>query len=242
MNSLLRTAPIALLVFAHVALAQSARDASGHWEGAIQVPGKDIAIQVDLAKSNKGEWMGAIDIPSQNAKGFPLSSIAVKGSSVAFVMKGIPGDPSFDGTLSANGKSLSGNFTQGGAALTFALKRTADARIETRAKSTSITKTLEGTWEGTLDAGAKHMRLILKMLNQADGTAGGTIVSVDEREVEIPLTTITQKDSRLKLELNSIGAAYSGELKDDELVGEWTQGPGNLPLTFKHSAKPLDKK
>jgi hypothetical protein len=237
MNSLLRTTAIGLLVFVHLALAQSARDVSGHWEGAIQVPGKDIAIQVDLAKSDKGEWMGAIDIPAQNAKGFPLSSIAVKGNAVTFVMKGVPGNPAFDGTLSADGKSLSGNFTQGGAALTFALKRTADARIQTPAKSTAIAKTLEGTWEGTLDAGGNRLRLTLKMLNQADGTAAGTIVSVDQNGAEIPITTITQKDSRLKLELKSIGAAYSGELKQDELVGEWTQGPGNQPLTFKRPAK-----
>jgi len=211
--------------------------ASGHWDGTIQVPDKALGIQVDLAKNAKGDWTGTIDIPAQHLKGFPLSSVAVKGNAVSFLMKGPQGDPKFDGTLSADGKSLSGNFTQGGAALTFALKRTGDARIETPAKSTAIAKDLEGSWEGTLDTGGQQLRLTLKMSNQADGTAAGTMISLDQGGAVIPITTITQKGSSLKLELKSISGAFTGELKEGTLAGEWTQGPGTFPLVFKRPAK-----
>src|SRR6266536_3404561 len=119
MNSVLRMI-LVLTLFLPGISAQSAADVSGHWEGAIQNPDKEIAIQVDLAKNEKGEWTGTIDIPPQNLKSFPLSNIAVKGNAVTFVMKGPPGDPAFDGTLSADGKSMSGNFTQGGGSVPFA--------------------------------------------------------------------------------------------------------------------------
>ena len=137
----------------------------------------------------------------------------------------------------ADGMSMTGIFSQGGASLDFAMKRTGDARIEAPAKSTPVTKELEGRWEGTLNAGGKSLRLILNMANQSDGAAAGSIVSVDQHGVEIPVTTITQNGASLKLDVKSIGASYTGELKEGALAGEWTQGPATLPLTFKRPEK-----
>ena len=231
--------PLTLLVFAPPATSQPAASFSGHWEGAIHLPDKDITIQVDLAKNEKAEWMGTIDIPPQNLKGFPLSNLAVTENSIAFAMKGVPGEPAFHGKL--GGQSISGNFTQGDASLTFDLKRTGDARFETPAKSTPITKEVEGTWEGALNANGTTLRLVIKMANQADGAAG-TIVSVDQGGAEIPITTITQKDTNLKFEIKTINVAYAGDLKEGSLVGQWTQGPNTFPLTFKRSAQKEDKK
>jgi len=204
------------------------------------MPQQDLEIQVDLAQSSGGEWKGTIDIPPQHLKGFPLSGIAVKGNSVMFAMNGVPGDPKFDGKVSADGKTISGAFTQGGADLTFSLKRTGEAVIETPAKSTAVSKELEGAWEGALDVNGNQLRLKLKMANQADGTASGSIISVDQGGREISITTITQKGSNLKLELKTIDGGYDGDLTEGALVGHWTQGGGTLPLTFKRPQE--DKK
>jgi hypothetical protein len=243
MKAAFRTVRLAAVfaLFAPVVLPQSPAAVSGHCEGAIKTPDQELAIQVDLAKNAKGDWIGTISIPPQNLKGFPLSSIEVKGNAVAFNMKGPPGDPRFEGTLAPDGKSLTGNFTQGGASLTFASKRTGEAVIEPPAKSTAVTKELEGTWEGSLDANGTTLRLVLKMANQPEGAAG-SITSLDQGGMEIPITSITQKDSHLKLELKNVGGTFDGDLKDGALVGQWTQGPGTLPLTFKRPAKPDSKK
>lgn len=45
-------------------------------------------------------------------------------------MDGVRGNPTFKGTLSKDGKSLSGQFTQSGQVIPFALTRTGDARIK----------------------------------------------------------------------------------------------------------------
>lgn len=225
---------IALILSPAALLAQSAAAPSGHWEGALQVPGQEIKIEVDLA--SKGEkWEGAIGIPAQNMKGYPLTGITVQGDKVTFAMKGVPGDPQFKGTLAKDGKALSGDFTQGGATFPFTLTRTGDAKLEPPQKSTPITKELEGSWEGTLNVDGTSLRLVAKLSNQPDGTAAGTLVSVDQLGAEIPIATILQTGAHLKLLLPVISATYEGDLKDGALTGTWTQGPRSWPLTFKQS-------
>jgi hypothetical protein len=212
-----------------------AAGAAGHWKGAIQTPGQELQVEVDLAAREPGAWVGTITIPAQNVRAFPLSSIEAKGEAVSFSMKGMPGDPLFKGRLSEDGATLAGDFTQGGARLPFQLKRTGEAVIAEPPRSTSITKDLEGAWEGSLNAGGTVLRLRLNLKNRAEGGATGSLVSVDQGGAEIPITTITQAASTLKLELPSIGASYSGELRDGRLLGDWTQGPSTLPLAFTRS-------
>lgn len=95
---------------------------AGHWEGAILVPGGELGINVDL-KLEDGAWSGDISIPVQNTQDFALSGVSVEGTQVSFLMAGVPGDPSFKGTLSEDGKAITGTFTQGGQALEFRLAR-----------------------------------------------------------------------------------------------------------------------
>lgn len=103
-----------------VAGAQSPEAVAGHWEGEIQVPGTALQVMVDLSES-EGAWQGTIDIPMQGAKGLGLEDVTVDGESVSFKIKGIPGGPSFAGTLA--GERIEGSFTQGGAQFEFWLGR-----------------------------------------------------------------------------------------------------------------------
>ena len=75
-----------VLVALILSLAQPAAAPSGHWEGAIQIPGQELKIEIDLAPRG-GKWEGAIAIPAQGLKGFPLSAITVQGDSVSFAME-----------------------------------------------------------------------------------------------------------------------------------------------------------
>ena len=74
---------------------------AGHWEGHIEIPGQPIAVKVDLA-IDESDWRGTIDIPAQGAKGLPLSEIYIveegEGMRVKFSIRGVPGNPTFDGS------------------------------------------------------------------------------------------------------------------------------------------------
>jgi hypothetical protein len=221
---------------AHAASApasQTTAGPSGHWVGTMTGPG--IEIEIDLAP--KGDvWRGTMSIPAQGIKGVPLSELTVKGTAVSFIIKGAPGDPAFSGTLAPDGKTISGTFTQGGGATPLALAWKGEPKFEVPQKSTAITKDLEGSWEGSIDLKGTMLRLALKLANGANG-ATGAIISLDQGNVEIPISTVTQDGSRLKLLVTMISGTYDGELKGGELAGTWNQGALSVPLVFKRAAK-----
>jgi hypothetical protein len=220
-------------------LAQTAAvDPSGHWEGAIQVSGMEVRMEIDLVKNGKGELAGTFGQPDQHLTGLPLANFALDGRSIGFQIKGgAPGDRAFKGELSADGASISGDFAshQVGT-VAFTLTRNGNPRIEATPRSAAIGKELEGTWNGTLDANGMVIRLVLTLSNQPDGTATGTVVNIDEG-LELPITTITQKASSVIVEVKAIGGSYSGALSAEgtELVGTFAQGPATVPLTFRRA-------
>jgi hypothetical protein len=217
-----------------MARAGQAPGASGHWTGVLDTPAQALDLEVDLKPGTPPAWVGTISIPAQNLKAFPLS-VDVQGTAVSFVMANVPGTPTFKGTLAADGATISGDFSQGGGTLPLKLTRKGDAVFVTPAKSTAITKDIEGNWSGSLAVGGQTLRLTLKLTNGPDA-ATGSMVSLDQGSGEIPISTITQAGSHLTLELPAIGGSYSGDLKDGKLVGTWTQGPGSLPLEFVRAA------
>ncbi|HEX3555826.1 MAG TPA: alpha/beta fold hydrolase [Thermoanaerobaculia bacterium] len=102
-----------------------AAGAAGHWEGELDLPqnlGK-LQVMVDLRREG-GAWTGTIDIPMQGAKGLPLEDVAIQDGKVHFKIKGIPGVPTFDGTLADSPPQvIQGTFTQAGTSLHFRLGR-----------------------------------------------------------------------------------------------------------------------
>ena len=213
--------------------AQSAADPSGHWEGTLKVPQMELKVEIDLARDSRGVVAGTFSQPAQGVKGLPLSSVTVEASAVRFVVKGGPEPATFDGALSEDGTSISGTVTQSGFTIPMNLTRTGDARIVPAPKSAPIAKELEGTWNGTLEINGVPMRLVVRMVNQPDGTAAGTVVSPDGSGVEIPIA-MARKGSSLTIEVPSVGASFVGVLNAAgmELAGTWTQQGGAFPLTL----------
>jgi CubicO group peptidase (beta-lactamase class C family) len=112
--------------------AQDAPSPAGRWEGAIETPGTPLGVIVDLSRTADGSWQGDVDIPLQGAKDLPLTAVAVDGAAVRFTISGIPGEPTFAGTLSGDAATLAGDFTQGGATFPFSLSRAGEAAVAER--------------------------------------------------------------------------------------------------------------
>lgn len=210
----------------------------GHWSGSVEVPSMSLAMELDLDKAANG-WIGSVSIPAQNATGIPLEGIAFANGKWTFHIKGGPGDPTFAATLAADGKSMAGDFTQGGGSFPFKFTRTGDPKIEESKPSPALSPEFVGNWEGVLEGPGLH--LVLKMANE-DGHAKGVLISLDQGGVEIPATTIDQRGSKLTLSANMVGGQYEAEINKEgtEISGVWTQGGNGLPLKLKKAAQ--DKK
>ncbi len=201
----------------------------------MKAPNQDIAVTVDLMKNQKGEWVGAMSMPAQGAQDIPLSDINVQENAVRFGMLRAQGAPAVDAKLSADGSELSGTMSAGGQSIPIQLKRKGDAVIKAAPPSTALAKEFEGSWAGTLDTGMQQLHLLLKLSRSPEGTAAGTLTSVDQGNVEIPITTVTQKDKSIQFEIRAIAGSYTGTLSADgsAISGTWTQAGNSMPLDLK---------
>jgi hypothetical protein len=221
-------APILLL--AASAHAQIATDPSGHWEGKIEVPGMDVAFEVDLAKT-AGAYIGTVGIPSQKLKGLPLVKVAVEGKTVTFAVRT---DQTMTGDVSDDGKTMSGTFAGGAGSVPFIMTKTGDARVTPPATSAPISKELEGTWTSTVEDTGNHV--VLTLTNHADGTATGSLVNQTEGGLQIPVR-VTQNGASVAFAATVLEGSFSGELNatGTELAGTWREGTVSKTIAFRKS-------
>ena len=145
------------------------------------------------------------------------------------------GGGTLKGTLSADGRSFSGDFLTSVYGVPFSLTRTGDARIEPAPTSAAIDKRLEGVWVGTLDVGGPALEIVLTMTNHTNGTSTGSWTS--NQGVAIPIAIALQA-SDLTLTSRVSQSRYSGAVNPDgtEIVGTFTEKQLSAPLTFRRAA------
>jgi CubicO group peptidase (beta-lactamase class C family) len=113
---------------------------AGDWQGSIVIPGQELVIEVQLQQAGE-QWSGTIQIPAQKFKG-PLEKLKVEGNKVTFAIAGVPGNPTFEGTLDKN--VLKGSFHQGGGSSPFTLTyKNEAAQAKTEADLQTKLKTLD---------------------------------------------------------------------------------------------------
>jgi hypothetical protein len=206
-------------------------DPAGHYEGVISSPAGEMALQIDLTKTTKGDIAGTLTIPAQKLAGFPLTNVVLKGQDVSFDIA-TSGGGFYRGEL--RGNKISGEFSTQMGALPLDFDRTGDARTYDLPKSARVGHEFEGVWNGVLDVEG-GMHITLKLSNQADGTSSGTLISVDENDLSVPVV-IAQDGAKLTLTCPMIGSSYVGTVNTagSEVSGIYTSSRGLvLPLVLK---------
>ena len=102
--------------------------------------------------------------------------------------------------------------------------------------SPPVTAEFLGTWEGTINFGAP-LRLTLTISNGKAG-AEAVMVSLDQGNASIPVSSITQKGTKLSLDVKAVGGGYEGEMNKEgtQIDGMWTQVGMSTPLLLKKAA------
>jgi len=218
-----------------VGAAEEPQGATGHWEGKLQMPNRELGMAVDLARDAKGVWIGSMSLAGTSAKDVPLRSLKVVATTVQFTAD-LPDSAAFEGSLSEDQNGLSGKASNALGAVPFQLTRQGAANVSVPPPNSVLSKELVGVWEGTLIAGGKTLRIRLKLAPATDGLATAVLTSVDQGNTEIPVTSVTIQGQQLQVESRAVSGKYRGTLgAGGEITGEWSQGSERLPLMLKRT-------
>ncbi len=210
---------------------------AGHWEGNVVLPNQEMAISVDLAKSDKGAWTGSFGVPTQGVTGLKMDKLEVDGKNVKFIVPEAPGAPEFSGAVKDDGH-LALTLAVSGGSFPADLKRTGEAKVEVAASSPAVDKKFEGDWDGSLDTPGGSLRIVIHIQNQPDKTVKATLDSPDQNAIGMGMSDVAQKESSIEMNLKLVNGSYKGTLNAEgtELAGEWTQNGSSLPLKLKKVA------
>lgn len=123
-----------VLIFMLINPVAATEDLSGMWKGAVVLPGTELEFIIVLTADDQKEMTGSIDIPAQGAKNLPLVDFSVDLPDISFKIQGVPGDPTFYGKLSSDGKTIQGNFIQGEQTFPFSMAKDDFVEQELRAQ------------------------------------------------------------------------------------------------------------
>lgn len=91
-------------------------DVTGDWQGRVETPGTPLGIAITLTAGG-----GTLDVPLQGVADLPLADVQVDGTRFTASVPDLAA--AFDGTLSADGASIAGDYTQAGRSLPFRVDR-----------------------------------------------------------------------------------------------------------------------
>jgi hypothetical protein len=221
----------ALVLAASLSSAQTSRNPSGHWEGSFTAGAGPVAVQLDLTVNSAGAVAGTISTATVNA--LPLMRVAMSGETLTFDVPGSDG-ARFSGVLSADGKTIVGEFSNGAGAAPSTLTRTGDAQAHGAIRSAAVGKEMEGQWSGVLSVEGLQKRVTLKIANQADNSAVASVVSVDDGGIELPVEVV-QKGNRLEVSIRATGAGFAVMLDPSagELSGTYIERQLAFPISFR---------
>ena len=100
----------------------------------------------------------------------------------------------------------------------------------------ALAQDLSGNWQGTLKAG-RDLRVIFTISKGDKDTWTAKMYSIDQGAQPIPVSSVTQHESNIKMSVEMIGGTFEGKLSDagKTMTGAWTKGLQPLPLILVHA-------
>ncbi|MGC1421103.1 MAG: hypothetical protein WA354_19190 [Terracidiphilus sp.] len=218
---------------------------AGDWQGSFDQNGITFQLAWHVTVAADGTLTSTLDNVTQSIFGIKAKKTTVKGSEVKIEVDDVisPNGQdinlkgSFVGTLNKEANEVSGTWTQidppqDPIQITFKHSQSQPAPAAPAMAQPSVA----GDWAGTLTAGPAQLRLVLHITAAKDGTLTGTLDSLDQGAIGIPVSSIELRGSQLTLGLPAVSGTYAGTVNKDssEIGGTWSQGQP-LTLNFKRA-------
>jgi hypothetical protein len=214
----------------------------GRWEGTVQIPGRALAIVVDLKADPAGAWTGSIILPGLGVKGAALKDIAIKDGDIAFALASALGSrtqapPSFEARLDSV-DVMTGRMHGAGLEAPFKLARSGPAQVEAPPASTSVSGALEGEWAGEFELGGYPRQVTIAFENHRGAAATAQFLIVGKQRNVLPVELVVQDGAFVRVESPSTQINFEGRLAPDstELRGVVELGPMEIPLALHRAA------
>jgi hypothetical protein len=210
--------------------AEAASALEGRWSGKIQIPGRELALIIDLAHGHT--WAGSATLPGLNVKGAPLTEIDTRGLDISFGIEAMKGPGVAPPKLKARltDGQLVGDFLQSGNTARFVLERTGPPQVEEQPHGTPVAKEFEGEWNGGYELMGYPRKVTLKLQNHISQPASADFVIVGRKVNNVPVNRITQQGSFITIESSAFGMTYEGRFQNGEIHGTLLQGPTEVAL------------
>ena len=204
-----------------------AQDVTGDWQGTITAGPAELRIQLHITKSDSG-LAATMDSVDQGASGIAVEAVKLANSTLTFAVGVVQG--SYEGKVSADGNSISGNWTQG-QSLPLNFTRGTFKKVEHKPGKPSD---IDGAWKGSIDTPAGTMQVVFNIVNAEDGLTA--TVDVPEQGAKgLPVSSVTRNGQSLKMELKQFGGGFEGTISPDLKTINGTFGAAGtaIPLVLK---------
>jgi hypothetical protein len=196
-----------------------------------------VEAALDLARSESKTWIGSMAAPALSLPGTPVSDLSVEGAQVRFTLKGVLGDPRFEGQLKDG--TLAGQMLAGGNKAPFELKKTGPPQVETPPRSTPVGKEFDGVWSGKTALMGNQLLVRLTFASDAAGAAAVKFFLQGRNPHDMPVDLVAQEAAFVTVHTPDLGGIqFEGQLNKDarEIAGVLSQGPAEAPLVLRPEA------
>jgi hypothetical protein len=215
---------------------------TGSWQGILNAGQIKLHVVFHIDQASGGGLTATMDSPDQGARGIPVNRVVLDGQSLSIEVSAVHG--LYKGAWDAAGNAISGQWSQGPNTLSLNLVKGTAADATSSAESLSpadlaaskeAAKNILGIWTGVLAAGTVNLHLRINLTQAADGSATGTMDSLDQGANGLPLSVVTLREGKVRFEVRGVGGTYEGTLAAESatLSGQWTQNARTSPLDFK---------
>lgn len=238
-----RLLPTLLFAICSSALAANTNAPAGDWLGNLEVGGVKLRLLFKIRSDPSRDFIGSMDSIDQGAKDIAIDKITFADKELRFEIELI--HAIFDGAYDSGADKFVGKWIQGSKATPLTLVRADTSRLAANvippkdvAASKRAGEKLYGNWSGILKTGGEEFRLALNIRTNRDGTAGGSLDSLDQGLTGIPLRDILYIDGNVHFDAPGLTAAYDGVSFNNSttVTGQWKQAGQTLPLKFIKTA------
>jgi uncharacterized protein len=233
---LLCLAMVSLALFScPVSLAAQQRPLQGTFTGTLEAGEAELHVVLHLSRNTQGVLNATLDSLDQAVFGIEASSVTLDSGILKFEIRRL--ELYFEGKVSADQKTIDGEWRQGGASLPLVFQ------IEPASHKPDDAKfPVEGLWQGALEANGLRLRLQLHVAHDQKGELIAALDSLDQFVSGLPAAKVSQKDNSFHFEIPSLESKYDGALDvtKSSITGEWSQSEIKQKLEFKRSDQPLE--